>query len=248
MVTVPAELLVLGLPLLLARQSIGGALVAIGRLRLFNILLFLDPVSFLVGLLILVVGLGLGLPGAVAAWLIGLTMTTVVALVGARDLWLPNAGPRFADSRTRAILSLGLKAGIVNLVALINYRVEMFLLEAYHGVGQVGVYSVSVSLAELLWLLSASVSTAVVAPAIRLQENRAVAVVAQTVRHALLLTIVAGLALAATAPFAVPLVYGQEYAGSVAPLLILIPGIVAYAPLASCRRTFRCAVARCATR
>jgi O-antigen/teichoic acid export membrane protein len=128
------------------------------------------------------------------------------------------------------MLSLSVAAGIVNLVALINYRVEMFLLEAYHGLGKVGVYSVSVSLTELLWLLSASVTTVVVAPTIHLEESRAVAVVARTVRHALLLTATAAVALGAVAPFLVPLVYGRDYAGAVAPLLILLPGIVAYSP------------------
>jgi O-antigen/teichoic acid export membrane protein len=135
-----------------------------------------------------------------------------------------------SPGRTRAILALGLKAGVVNLVALVNYRVELFLLEAYHGLGQVGVYSLSVSLAELVWLLSASLSTVAVAPTVNLEEREAVDVVAQTVRHSLILTAVFGTALGAVGIFAVPLVYGRPFAGAVGPLLLLIPGIVAYSP------------------
>ena len=225
-----AELLVLGLPLLLVRQSIGGALIAVGRLRLFNVLLFLDPATLLGGLLLLVVALDLGLPGAVAAWLAGTALTSTVALIWTRDLWLSRVRRTARSARTRAILSLGLKAGIVNLVALINYRVEFFMLELYHGIHSVGVYSVSISLGELLWLLSASVTTVVVAPAIHLDEDEAVAVVAQTVRHALLLTAAFGLALGAVSIVAVPIVYGDAYSGAVLPLLILIPGIIAYSP------------------
>lgn len=225
-----AELLVLGLPLLLIRQTIGGSLIALGRLRLFNVLLFLDPAALLCGLLVLVVGFDLGVTGAVIAWFAGTALTTLVALVGTRDLWLSRANRVAQSARTRAILSLGLKAGIVNLVALINYRVEFFLLRAWHSLDDVGVYSLSISLAELLWLLSASVTTVVVAPAISLDEKRAVDVVAQTVRHALILTTAFGAGLAAVSWFAVPLVYGDDFNGSVWPLLILIPGIIAYSP------------------
>jgi O-antigen/teichoic acid export membrane protein len=225
-----AELLVLGLPLLLIRQTIGGSLIALGRLRLFNVLLFLDPAALLCGLLVLVVGFHLGVPGAVIAWFAATALTTLVALVGTRDLWLSRANRIAQSARTRAILSLGLKAGIVNLVALINYRVEFFLLRVWHGLDDVGVYSLSISLAELLWLLSASVTTVVVAPAISLDEKRAVDIVAQTVRHALILTTAFGAALAAVSWFAVPLVYGDDFSGTVVPLLLLIPGIIAYSP------------------
>jgi len=225
-----AELLVLGLPLLLIRQTIGGSLIALGRLRLFNVLLFLDPAVLLCGLLVLVVGLDFGLSGAVAAWLAGTALTATVALIWTRDLWWSRATRAAQSARTRAILSLGVKAGIVNLVALINYRVEFFLLEAWHGLHDVGIYSLSISLGELLWLLSASVTTVVVAPAISLDEERAVDVVAQTVRHALILTAIFGAGLAAIAWLAVPLVYGNEFRGAVLPLVLLIPGIIAYSP------------------
>lgn len=227
-----AQLLVVTLPLLLMRQTIAGALLALGRLRLFNLLLFLDAALLLTGLLILVVGLGFGLPGAVAAWVLGAAMTTTVGLVGARDLWLPHARRRleFSSPRARAILALGVKAGIVNLVALINYRVELFVLEAYHGLGQVGVYSLSISLAELIWLLSASLSTVALAPTVNFEEREAVSVVAQTVRHSLILTAVFGIGLGIVGVFAVPFIYGRPFAGAVGPLLLLIPGIVAFSP------------------
>jgi O-antigen/teichoic acid export membrane protein len=225
-----AELLVLGLPLLLIRQTIGGSLIALGRLRLFNILLFLDPAALLCGLLVLVVGYDLGISGAVIAWFAATAVTTTVALAGTRDLWWSRANRIAQSARTRAILSLGLTAGRVNLVALSNYRVEFFLLRAWHNLGDVGVYSLSISLAELLWLLSASVTTVVVAPTISLDEERAVDIVAQTVRHALILTTAFGAGLAAIAWFAVPVVYGHEFSGARLPLLLLIPGIIAYSP------------------
>jgi O-antigen/teichoic acid export membrane protein len=45
-----------------------------------------------------------------------------------------------------------------------------------------------------------------------------------------ILTTVFGIALAAIAPLAVPLVYGSDFDGAVVPLLLLIPGIIAYSP------------------
>ena len=46
-------------------------------------------------------------------------------------------------------------AGVVaNVVSLLNYRASLFLVEHFQGLSTVGTYSVAVTVAELLWLLS----------------------------------------------------------------------------------------------
>jgi O-antigen/teichoic acid export membrane protein len=48
----------------------------------------------------------------------------------------------------------------------------------------------------------------------------------------LLLTAAVALVLGAVAPFAIPLVFGDDFDGAATPLLLLLPGAVAYAPVA----------------
>jgi O-antigen/teichoic acid export membrane protein len=51
-----------------------------------------------------------------------------------------------------------LTIGITNVVSLLNYRASLFLVEHFKGLSEVGTYSVAVTVAELLWLLSSSVT------------------------------------------------------------------------------------------
>ena len=221
------QLFVLGLPALLTLQTVGGALLAVGRVRLWGLLQLIAPALTLVGLLILVSGAGLKVAGAVLAWLIGTVAAAVVALVAARDTWAPGA---LRTVPTRPMVRLAVAAGVVNLVALVNYRIALMILELFRGLDAVGIYSVAMSLAELLWVLSATVTTVVVAPAIRLDDEGAALIVSRSVRHTLLLVAGAGIVLGTVGSYALPIVFGEPFRPSITPLLLLIPGVVAYAP------------------
>lgn len=225
------QLFALGLPALLLVQAVGGGLVAVGRLRLWNVAQVLAPAAILAGLLGLVVVVDAGVRGAVVGWLAAQWLVAGVVLFGSRDLWLRgNRAARVSLARWRPILRLALQAGLVNLVALLNYRIALFVLERAEGLEAVGIYSLSMSLAELLWLLSSTLTVVVVAPALRADASRAADVVSQAVRHSLILTVVFAAVLAGVGAAAIPTVFGEPFRGSVEPLLLLLPGIVAYAP------------------
>jgi O-antigen/teichoic acid export membrane protein len=220
----------LGVPALLIEQTIGGALLALGRLRLWNILQLTVPALVFAGTVLLVAVLDYGIEGAVVAWLVAQWVSATVALVGGSNLWLPLQRRNVSLEGVWSMLSLGVKTGLANIVALVNYRNQLFLLEALKGLAAVGIYSVAMSLAELLWILSSTLTTVSVAPAVRESEERAVAVVAEATRHTLLLTATFGLMLGLAGIVAVPVIFGAPFEPSVVPLLLLIPGIVAYAP------------------
>jgi O-antigen/teichoic acid export membrane protein len=219
----------LGLPLLLVSQSIGGALAPLNRLRLLNVVQFVPPLVLLAGTATAVGFLGLGVEGAVGAWLAAQALAAAVALVGARDIWTLRGA--LSLGHTNSFVMLGVRAGIVNLVALVNYRIELMLLEAFRGLNAVGVYSVSVSLAELLWLFSGTLSAVTIAPALAAADDEtSAAVIAQALRHTLIITIGAGIALGVLGAVLIPVVFGESFSGAIVPLIILIPGAIAYAP------------------
>jgi O-antigen/teichoic acid export membrane protein len=220
---------VLGLAPLLLTQTVSSILLGLGRLRLWNVLQIVLPATTLVGMLALVVGFSKGVTGAITAWVAGQTAAAAIGLYATRKLWWPPVGLRSLAS-TSPILMLGLRIGVVNLVSLVNYRIELIILEAYRGLNGVGIYSLATSLAELLWLVSSAVSTAIIAPAVSAHEDRAVDIVASGVRHVLLGTLTGAIVLAAVSEWLVPTVFGPRFAPAVAPLLILLPGIVVFAP------------------
>jgi O-antigen/teichoic acid export membrane protein len=212
-------------------QTLSGVLMGLGRIRLWNYVQLAPPGFTLVGMLTLVVWLDGDVDAALAAWAIANALTAALALGAARDLWLPLARPRL-DAPTRAIARLALVMGAVQIVNLVSYRIELFVLREYRGLGDVGIYSIAMQTIESVWLIAAALATAVTAPAVQEAERDVVALIARTAVKALLFTAGVAAVLAAVAPLAIPLVFGDAFERAVLPLALLLPGVVAYAPVA----------------
>ncbi|MBL4755043.1 MAG: polysaccharide biosynthesis C-terminal domain-containing protein [Flavobacteriales bacterium] len=58
----------------------------------------------------------------------------------------------------KSLFSYGLYTQIGGFVQLLNFRFSYYMLEKYHGVSVLGVYSTGVSLIEALWIISRSIS------------------------------------------------------------------------------------------
>jgi O-antigen/teichoic acid export membrane protein len=209
-------------------QTISGVLLGLARVRLWNYVQALSPLLTLAGMLVLVVGLGGGVRAAVFAWMLAHFLTATFALVAARDLVVPVDVPPFLDEQARTILRLALVMGAVQVVNLIGYRVELFLLEYYDGVAAVGVYSIAMQAAEALWLIPAAIATAITGPVVHEPERDAVRRVSKAAVKALVYAGVAATVVGLVAPFLIPLLFGDAFDGAARPLLFLLPGVVAY--------------------
>jgi O-antigen/teichoic acid export membrane protein len=109
---------------------------------------------------------------------------------------------------------------------LINYRFDVWVVDKYNGTAALGLYAVAVGLGQLLFNVSEPFSR-VVQPFLYGQKReemmdryRMIARVNFTVTAALALFI------GIVAPIVVPLLFGATFAGSVAALRLLLPGIV----------------------
>lgn len=118
--------------------------------------------------------------------------------------------------------------GAANLVSLVNYKVDLFLVERYLGLAATGVYSIAILIAEALWLLSSSLTQSAYAR-IGTPDRSAAAEMSLRVLQANILM------LAAATPFLyfgavwlLPLVFGPAYHDVPSLMLWFMPGIVAY--------------------
>lgn len=138
---------------------------------------------------------------------------------------------RFEDERPRwpADWRFVLTIGATNVVSLLNYRASLFLVERFHGLERVGTYSVAVTVAELLWLVSSAVTMSSYARIGHPDGRQAAEMTLRAVRFNVLATLVAAPVLGAMAYWGVPWALGEAYAASVAPLWVLLPGVAAYA-------------------
>ena len=212
-------------------QTMSGVLLGLARIRLWNYVQLGSPVLTLVGMLVLVLWLDLGVRGAVAAWALANALTAVATLAATRDLWLPLALPRVFDGHTRALAWLAVTMGAVQLVNLLSYRIELFILERYEGLSDIGIYSIAMQAAEAMWLIAAAVANAVTAPAVHDTENAAARLVARAAGRALAYTAAVAVVVGIVAPFGIPLILGEAFGAADDALLLLLPGVVLYAPV-----------------
>jgi O-antigen/teichoic acid export membrane protein len=143
-------------------------------------------------------------------------------------LRLPSQGL----SGLREILDYSLPCYLGNVVQFLNYRLDMFLVSALIDQRAVGLYALSVSLAQLVWLLSNSIST-VLLPKVASEQHlaaRNAQLSARATRLSLWVSLMAGLSLCLAGVVMVPVIYGEAFRYSITPLLFLMPGVVAIGP------------------
>ncbi len=175
-----------------------------------------------------------GLTGAV----IGFSAANVVT-AGFGAMWMRRASVRehvpARPGQFRRAARFGLQAWSANLMQYLNYRVDLFILSAVAARGDVGLYSVAVSVTALGWVLPnafqtvlfprvAGVDAAVGTGSVTSEASDASA--ARAIRHSVLLVIPTLLGLAILV-LLVPLLYGPRFQGSVALGFILAPGVAA---------------------
>jgi O-antigen/teichoic acid export membrane protein len=213
-------------------HTISGVLLGLARIRLWNYVQLASPALTAIGMLVLVVALDGEVAAAVGSWTLANVATAAFALGATRDLWLPFRVPRLLDPTGLLLMRLALTMGAVHVVNLISYRIELFVLERYEGLDAVGIYSLAMQAAEDIWLIPAAVAQAVTAPAVHEQEGEAARLVARAAGRGLLITAAAAVGLAVIGWFAIPIVFGDAFEDATGALLLLLPGAVAYAPVA----------------
>ena len=212
-------------------QTSSGILLGLARIRSWNYVQVASPLVTVLLTLLLVVGLDGQVHAALAAWTAAHFLTAALALYLTRDMWRPFRIAPLLDGPAQTLVRLALAMGALQVISLIGYRAELFVLEAVDGVDAVGIYSVANQAAESLWLIAAAIATAITAPVIRASEQEAVALVRRSLAKAVLYTAAAGAVIVATAPFVIRLRARRRIQGSDEAASAPAAGSVAYAPV-----------------
>ena len=121
----------------------------------------------------------------------------------------------------------GVKAYFGNLAQFLNYRLDIFLVALFLTPAAVGYYSIAVGIAEKLWMLPGAIATVLFPRISSLQDKDANNLTPRVARHTFFIIFVLSLILAILTKPIIKILFGIAFLPSVAPLLILLPGIVA---------------------
>jgi O-antigen/teichoic acid export membrane protein len=221
---VPVILLAVGglaLPLSLVVTQLQALLLGTRRVREYGFMEGLDRVLFFLASLTILVGLGLGVLGLVAAMTL---LAGVRLVVYDRLLRAPaSAAPDLALLRRSGIVSA--RAYAASLLAFLVLRSDLMLVQGYLGSASTGVYSIAVQFADLLLVLPVAIGTLLFPRVAAAPSSESAVFTASVSRHAVLAVTAACAAIALAIPWAIPLLFGDAFAGSVPCLWILLPGV-----------------------
>ena len=200
-------------------------LLALGKLREFNLLDLASQSFILVNALLMLVVFGLGLDA-----LVKLNTATSVLVSLVMVVLVVAAGKKLADSRWRVdgvllrrMITYGLKFHISVLAGAIIFRADLLVVNHFRGAAEAGVYSVATQFGMLLMLLPSVIAT-LLFPRVTAEQDAHGETTWLVTKHTALIML-AGCLAAVPLSFLLPLVYGAAFSDATMLLLILLPGV-----------------------
>lgn len=232
---VPQELLYLGLasfPLTLLLAYLNTILQGLEDFKAFNLTVLLPPYVNLAGVVIALYWLQLSVSSAVVAYIIGQLVGLVIVfrLLSRKKARNPaeQQASLISDYVSRN-LGYGWKAHLSNILAFVNYRADIFLVNFFLNPAATGIYVIAVQFAEKLWMLSQAAST-VLLPRLSAMHENPQARLSLTNKGFLVvsaITAVASIGVAITLWWFISPVFGEEYIEALPVFFWLLPGIIA---------------------
>jgi O-antigen/teichoic acid export membrane protein len=217
----------LAFPLSLAIRYAQHIILGLRRVFHYNLVTVLDRVAYVVLLLVILWGFERSVAGIVYAEVLGRLTAFVVAVC----LLLGALKPLFSFGRKElgALLGYGLRAHLMLVIALISYRIGLYVLRYFYDAAVVGQYSIALNMAEVLLFIPNSFGIILFTRTSSSTNEEASRFTPIAARNVLALTLVSALVLGLVAPVLVPLIFGQAFRPSIPLFLVLLPGVVTFA-------------------
>jgi O-antigen/teichoic acid export membrane protein len=157
-----------------------------------------------------------------------LTAAYELLRIGVRHVDVPQiVRPRF--DVLRRLAGFGVQGEAGNVLQLMNYRLDQYIVRGFVGLSGVGIYAVSASLTEAIFVLANAVALVLMPRLTSADPEEAAWMAPVASRNTLLIAAAGALVLAAAAPLVVPAFFGDRFEDGVEPLWWLLPGTVALA-------------------
>ena len=208
-----------------------GLFALLGRRRIaaYSAIRLLRRLMLLVGIVGVVLVSRLSLERALVMNIASLVLTAAAIAWAARQDGVASVLPSAALLQEE--LRFGSRSLLGTVAERLQFRADAFIVNAFHGVRQTGVYSVTSGLAETLWYVPNALGTVMFSRAVdpHADAGRIAAVLTRTTIAVAVVTAIPAFALG---PRLVRLVYGSAFTDAGVALRLILPGIVAYSVVA----------------
>lgn len=200
-------------------------------LQKFNTLIFISviqPITFLAIIAILFVNNITELDILVAGYVFSFLLSAIYSsfcIFQEKKPVFKNKG----DYSFKKSFFYGLKSHLSNILAFLNYRLDLFLMNYFLDPIATGLYVIAIQIAERMWIIPNAIST-VLLPKISSLNNREKIrskITPMIIRNTLAIMLLTSAIISVIAYYFIPLLFGKSYEKSYLVLLCLLPGIIA---------------------
>lgn len=228
---VPSSILWIALltfPVNLIQSFLVSLLQGIQDFKRFNGLLIFVPIANILFIIIAIWGFNLDILGALIGYALAQGFGLYLTIYTLRPYLSQNNVSVPLYKYAKKSINYGWKAHLSNILAFINYRLDIFLVNLFLNPIATGIYVIAVQIAERLWIVSSAVSTVILPRLSELHnnENSRRSLTPLIARWVLLITFISALIIAFTSKFFIRILFGEAYLEASTALLLLLPGII----------------------
>jgi O-antigen/teichoic acid export membrane protein len=126
------------------------------------------------------------------------------------------------------LLRFGLSVYLGRVLLLFSQRLDNYILYGFRGAESLGYYSISISFAEQLWTLPIAINFVVLTNISALPDTDKKETTVHISQIITLAELLGAMLLGISSIFLIPILFGEIYRPSVVPLLLVLPGVVAF--------------------
>lgn len=215
-------LAVAAIPVIILKTTLKFLLQADFRFAMSNAIWVMPPLlTFLANVVLALTG-HLSVAASFTSWVAAHILATMllVGYIASRSTGFGRPDVAVA----RRTLHFGGRSHVGRVMMVGNYRLDQWLVGAIAGNRELGLYSVAVSVAEVLFYLPTALTIAQRPYLVRTTKPDAARRAARAFRASATLTLAAAAGLALIAPVVMPMLFGAEFERSVLQLQILVVG------------------------
>jgi O-antigen/teichoic acid export membrane protein len=197
-----------------------------GEIINYNKTRILHAIIELIAIIIFLLILKQNLFGAVFSYLLGIVGATLFTI------FLIKKITKFSLFLNKQLLkdsaSYGGKVYLANALSFLNYRLDIFLIAFFLTPVAIGFYSLAVGVSERLFMISGALATVLFPRISSLSSSEANNFTPKIVRHTFFIMLISSSLLFFIAKPLITLVFGPAFFPAILPLIILLPGIIAF--------------------
>jgi O-antigen/teichoic acid export membrane protein len=191
-----------------------------------NIASLSNSIFLMICIVILYFNAKITIQSVVISMIISLILSNIISFIFVR-----KEGYRFntfSKDYAKDALSYGLKSHLSDIIAFVNYRADIFLLNLLSSPMSVGLYYVAIQIVERLWIVSSAVSLVLFPRFVALhdKDNERLSLISKTFRIVVLMTMILSILLIIFGYYFIDFLFGSEYVDAYYAILCLIPGVV----------------------